>query len=202
MSLSGIAILLFAGASYLIGFHAIFESGYRPKLFTRIVFLLLALNNLASVIKLGTQSSTVVLAWVGFFGSLLILIGALIFKGERLWGTSERVAAVLLVASLLVWIFTDIPIINLLIGLIAHFIGSLPTLTRVVRQPESENVPFWLLFAIASVITLLSTSGGNVKDYVYAIYFCLFDGALTLLSARKYLKRKSAGGPGQPLQFE
>lgn len=186
MNLPNLAILLFAGASYLIGFHAIFKKGYRPKLFTRIVFLLLAINNLASVIKLGNQSSTVILAWVGFFGSLLIFIGAVIFRGERLWGRSEIISVILLVISLLFWILTDIPIINLSIGLIAHLIGSLPTLTRVIRKPESENIPFWLLFAIASVITLISTSGINIKDYVYAVYFCVFDGSLTFLSARKY----------------
>ena len=184
-------ILLFAGTSYLIGFYAILKKGYRPNLFTRIVFLCLAINNLASVINLHNQYSTLVLAWVAFVGSLLIFLGATIFKGDRLWGRNETISTVLLIFSLLFWIFTDIPLVNLSIGLIAHLLGSLPTVARVVKRPESENVPFWLLFALASIVTLLSTDGGNVKDYIFAAYFCFFDGALTILALRKFWHRKT-----------
>lgn len=186
MTFTNLAILLFAGISYLIGFHAILKKGYRPNLFTRVVFLCLSVNNLASVISLHNQYSILVLAWVTFAGSLLIFLGAIIFKGERLWSRSETISTVFLIISFLFWIFTDIPLINLSIGLIAHLLGSLPTVTRVIKKPESENIPFWLLFAIASIITLLSTHSGNIKDYLFAIYFCIFDGTLAVLAFRKY----------------
>ena len=108
------------------------------------------------------------------------------FKSERLWGVNETISTVLLVISFLFWFFTDVPIVNLSIGLIAHLLGSLPTVVRVVKKPESENAPFWLFFALASIITLLSTHGGNLKDYVFATYFCIFDGTLAVLAFRKY----------------
>src|ERR1035437_2749670 len=190
MTLINLIILFLAGISYLIGFWAIFKKGYRPNLFTRIVFLLLSLNNLVSVIKLNNQSATLTLAWVTFFGSLLIFFGSIIFKGEHLWGRNEIISIILLVISFLFWIFTDIPLINLSIGLIAHLLGSLPTVVRVIKKPESENIPFWLLFAIASIITLLSTHSGNIKDYLFAVYFCIFDSALTILAFRKYFNKK------------
>lgn len=190
MTFTNLAILLLAGASYLIGFHAILKKGYRPNLFTRIVFLCLSINNIASVIILQNQYSTLVLAWVTFVGSLLIFFGAIIFKGERLWGKSETISTTLLIISLLFWVLTDIPVINLSIGLIAHLLGSLPTVVRVIKKPESENIPFWLLFAIASIITLFSTHGGNIKDYLFAIYFCIFDSALAILAFRKYWYKK------------
>ncbi len=191
MTFTNLAILIFASASYLIGFWAILKKGYRPNLFTRVVFLCLALNNLASVIKLDNQYSTLVLAWVTFLGSLLIFFGSILFKGERLWSKNETVSTVLLIISFLFWIFTDIPLINLSIGLITHLLGSLPTVVRVIKKPESENIPFWLLFAIASIITLLSTHSGNIKDYLFAIYFCIFDSAMTILAFRKYLTKKA-----------
>lgn len=190
MTFTNLAILFFAGISYLIGFHAILKKGYRPNLFTRIVFLCLSINNLASVISLHNQYSTLVLAWVTFIGSLLIFFGAIIFKGERLWGISETISTTLLIISLLFWIFTDVPVINLSIGLVAHLLGSLPTVVRVIKKPESENIPFWLLFAIASIITLFSTHSGNIKDYLFATYFCIFDSSLAILAFRKYLYKK------------
>jgi len=190
MTLVNFAILFFAATSYLIGFWAIFNEGYRPNLFTRIVFLCLSLNTLVSVIRLGNQSSTLVLAWVTLVGSLLMFIGAISFKGKHhVWGKSETISTVLLIFSLLFWIFTDIPLVNLSIGLVAHFLGSLPTITRVLKKPKSENVPFWLLFAVASIITLVSTKGENIKDYIFAIYFCIFDSSLTILALRKYFKK-------------
>ncbi len=186
MTLTNLAILCFASISYIVGFYAIIKNGYRPNIFTRTVFLCLSLNSLASVIKLGTQSSTLTLAYVTFFGSLLIFTGSIIFKSERLWGKNETISTILLVTSLLIWIFTDFPLLNLCIGLIAHLLGSLPTVTRVIKKPGSENIPFWLLFALASIIALLSTHGSNIKDYIFAIYFCIFDSGMTILACRKY----------------
>jgi hypothetical protein len=64
MNYIDITIGALALISYLIGFYAIFKNGYRPNLFTRIVWLGLALNNFVSVIKLGNQSSTISLALI------------------------------------------------------------------------------------------------------------------------------------------
>lgn len=189
--ISNILIIFFASISYLIGFYAILTQEYRPNLFTRIVWFGLALNSIVSVIKLHNQGGTIALAWVALLGSLLILIGSIIKKGEQIWGKNESISLVLLIISLLVWIFTDIPLLNLSIGLIAHLIGSLPTVLRVIKNPKSENIPFWLFFAIASIIAFLSTNSVGIKGYLYALYFCIFDGGMVILSLRKYLNKKS-----------
>lgn len=177
-----------AGLSYLIGFYSILVNKYKPNLFTRIVWLALAVNNLISVIGLHNQKATIVLAWVTLAGSLLIFLGS-IYNGEKVWTRNETISSVLLVVSLLLWIFTDIPILNLCIGLIAHFLGSIPTVVRVIKKPESENIPFWFFFAAASLLAMTVINLGNIKDYLFAIYFCIFDGSMTLLSLRKYLKK-------------
>ncbi len=182
-----ILIIFFSSISYLIGFYAIVKKGYRPSLFTRMVWLALALNNLYSVIKLGNEIPTISLAWVTFLGSLLILIGS-IFKGERTFGRNEKIASVLLVASLLLWLYGGIPIINLLIGLIAHLIGSIPTVVRAVKEPESENIPFWFFFALGSLIAFLSTDNSSFKGYIFILYFLIFDSAMVMLSLRRYIK--------------
>lgn len=181
-------IAIFAGLSYLIGFYAILQNKYRPNLFTRIVWLALAVNNLISVVNLHNQKATIVLALVTLAGSILMFLGS-IYRGEKVWTKNETVPSVLLGISLLLWIFTDIPILNLCIGLVAHFLGSIPTVVRVIKNPESENMPFWLFFAVASIIALSVTSLGSIKDYLFAIYFCIFDGSMALLSLRKYIKK-------------
>ncbi len=191
MNSTYILIGLLASASYLIGFKAIFRGGYRPNLFTRTVFLCLAVNNLASVLKLGNQVSTTVLAWVTLLGSLLVFVGAIFRRAENLWGKTETISTILLIISFILWVFTDIPVLNLFIGLIAHSIGSLPTVVRAIKKPESENIPFWGLFALASIVALLSTTGHNFKDYLFVTYFCIFDSGMTILALRKYFKKKA-----------
>jgi hypothetical protein len=189
MNLTYIVIAVLASLSYLLGFFAILKPEYHPNVFSRTVWLVLALNNLVSVVKLSSGTSTSILAWVTLFGSLLIFLGAIFIRGERLWGRSETISSMLLGISLLIWIFTDIPFINLCIGLIAHCIGSIPTLVRVFKKPQSENIPFWIFFALASIITFLSTHSDNPKDYLFAAYFCIFDSTMTVLAFRKYFTK-------------
>lgn len=191
MNFTYIIIAIFASLSYLIGFYAILKPEYHPNVFTRTVWLVLSINNLISVLKLGNETSTTVLAWVTLLGSILIFCGSIFVRGERLWGRSETISTVLLIVSFLIWIFTDVPLINLFIGLVAHFIGSLPTVIRVIKKPETENIPFWGFFAIASIIVLFTTHSPNFKDYLFAAYFCIFDGGMTFLALRRYIKKKS-----------
>jgi uncharacterized membrane protein len=136
---------LFSSLSYLVGFISILRKKYQPKLFSRIVWLALSINNLISVLLLSMGMETRILAWVTFLGSALIFIGSLTYLKYD-FGLAEKIAAALLLISGLIWITTDIPLLNLFIGLIAHFIGSIPTLVRVIKKPEEENFSFWFFF--------------------------------------------------------
>ncbi len=187
MSVINVLIVIFACISYWMGFSAMFKKGYKPNLFSRFVWFGLALNNAVSVISLHNQTSTVILATITFLGSLLIFIGSLL-KGERVWHIGETISAIFLVVSLLIWIFTRMPILNLSIGLIAHFIGSIPTVIRVINDPKTENIPFWFFFDLASFLTLFSIHTGIAKDYIFALYFFVFDGIVLLLCLRRYIK--------------
>ncbi len=188
--ISLIFIGIFAEVSYLIGFLAVLKKSYRPNLFSRIVWLGLALNTLVSVMKLHNQTPTLTLAWVMFLGSLLICIAS-IFYGDRIFKKNEIIASALLIISLIFWFVIDFPLLNLLISLLAHLIGSIPTVVRVVKNPESENVPFWFFFALASVIGIFSTTNHGFGGYIYLLYYAIFDTGMTLLSARQYRIRRN-----------
>jgi hypothetical protein len=189
-NLGVLLVILFAGSSYLVGFYAVVKGKYKPNAFTRVVFLFLSVNNLISVINLDNQVSAKSLAWVIFLGSLLTFFSSVFVKGQKYWSLVETFSSILLFISLLIWIFVDIPMVNLLFGLFAHLIGSIPTFSRVLKDPTSENIPFWGLFALGSFIALFSIKGGEISDYIFVIYFCIFDTVLVLLAARRFLKRK------------
>jgi cation transport ATPase len=107
------------------------------------------------------------------------------WKGTWTFGRLEYVCLGLLVVSGLVWILFYAPLVNLAIGLVAYFIGALPTYKRVWRNGSSESVAFWSLFCIASFLSIVDANGASIQDLLFPIYFTLFDGSMTVLSLRK-----------------
>src|SRR5437763_666424 len=114
-------IIVFVILSYWYGARSILSDSYRPSLYSRVIWLLLALNNLVSVVLLQSGRAVEVLAGLGLFGNLLILILTL-RKSRRVFGRAEAISSLLLLASLIIWFTTSLPVLNLSIGLIAHFI--------------------------------------------------------------------------------
>ena len=184
-----IVILGFIALSYLIAVRSIFKNQYKPNLYSRIIWFFLALNSFASVVALKNSPLVIAYGFLGLVGNFTIL--ALSWKkSPRLFGTSEFISTILLSISLLIWIFTNLPFLNLTIGLIAHFIGGLPTIRRAIINPRSENVHFWLYFCIASILTVSVTNRSQLSDYLYPLYFALFDGLMIVLCMRRFTIHK------------
>ncbi|MEI6490525.1 MAG: hypothetical protein WCO16_02045 [bacterium] len=176
-------ILLFGTASYFVGTKEMLQGKYSPSLFSRIIWLLLSINAFAGVILTGTSSS-MILALIFLLGNLSICLVSF-WKGTRDFGLTEIICTVLLVVSILIWVFFQAPLINLLISLVAHFIGGIPTYKKVWLNPKSESVGFWSLFFIASFLSLFTTETFDIYKAIFPLYFTIFDGSMFLLAMRK-----------------
>lgn len=175
---------LLSGLSYIAGLHSIVTHRYKPKVFSRTVWLLLAINGLIGLVSLGSENETILLSAVQVTGSLFILIGSLKYSVFT-FGKVEIISSLLLFLSLLIWLFFDIPAINVGISLIAHFIGGIPTLIGVIKDPESENFLFWGLFGIASIITVATLDTYNIESLMFPLYFSIFNVTVASLAVRK-----------------
>jgi hypothetical protein len=102
-------------------------------------------------------------------------------------GKLEYVCIILLLISVGVWVVFQAPLVNLCIGLFAHFIGALPTYKRAWKDGGTESATFWSLFFAASMLSILASYGDPIEDIIFPIYFSLFDGSMTFLSLRKPL---------------
>lgn len=180
-------IFFFGIASYVVGVTQIQRGKYKPSVFSRIVWLLLAANGFAGVLLGDGSRASVVLSAIFLTGNALVCLAS-IFKGTRTFGKTEYVCSALLILSGLVWVFFDAPLINLSVTLVAHFIGGIPTLKRVWVEPSSESTGFWSLFFIASLLSVFASPFTSVSAIVFPLYFTLWDGALTVLSLRKAQK--------------
>ena len=186
MVVSNILILLFTITSYFFGAKAIVENRYRPNVFSRIIWLLVALNGLASVILLKNSSSIILFAVLGFLGSFLIFVLSLREKAS--FGLIELISTVLLLLSLALWFFVRIPFLNLTIGLVITFIGGVPTYIKALKNPYDEDIPFWLFFTLASLVTLYNSDRSTLSGYLFPLYFLITNVGMTLLCLRRFVK--------------
>ena len=177
-------VLAFATASYAVGARDMLVRGYRPNVFSRVVWLLLAVISTAGVVASGSGSGAVVLAVVFLAGNAVICLLS-VWKGTRGIGRLEYMCLGILVLSGLVWLVFDAPVLSLVISLLAHLVGGAPTYRRAWARPGSESAGFWSLFFVASVFSLLATLGEPAQSLVFPLYFVLFDGGMTALALRR-----------------
>lgn len=179
-----ILILLFGSASYFIGLKEMLAGKYAPSIFSRLVWLLLAIISSASVLVSKSTTASIVLAGVFLLGNAAICVASF-WKGSKEFNKLEYLCLAILIMSGIVWIVFKAPLVSLVVSLLAHFVGALPTYKRVILKPRSESTGFWSLFFIASALSVVASLGQPAKLIIFPAYFMLFDGSMTFLSMRK-----------------
>lgn len=182
------AIIILAASSYIVGYRSIHKGCYKPSIYSRAIWLFIAINSFSGVFLLHSKPNVLALSCMQVIGCLTMLIGA--WKhSSRTFGKIEYICTYLLISSVLVWFAFRSPILNLLIGIIAHFVGGIPSLFSVIKKPARENFLFWLFFASASLLTFISTDKTSIQNYLYPMYFMLFEGSMAILSSRQFFKK-------------
>jgi len=192
-----ILIIVLGLSSYIIGAYRIIKNKYTPNTFSRVVWLILAVNGFAGVYCSKSSPASILLAVVMLLGNILIC--SLSFsKGRSKIGPLEYVCVGLLFISVFIWIFFKSPLINLSISLIAHFIGAVPTYKKLWLNPYSEDIPFWALFFLASVLSIFNSDHSALKLVLYPYYYAFFDGSIILLAARRFIYKKIPATDAEP----
>ena len=181
-----ILILLFGLATYVSGVAQMLSGAYSPSFFSRGVWFLVGVNSFFGVLLGNGSKSSVALAGAFLVGNAATFITSY-KKGSREFGLTEKLSLLLLGVSAVAWLVVGSPLTSLWIGLVAHFIGALPTFKRAIQKPQSEQAWHWYFFFIASVLTIISTSQRSVSTILFPVYFVLFDGAIILLVNRNKL---------------
>ncbi len=174
--------------AYGTAVYQMIKGVYAPSFFSRGVWFLLGINSLAGVILGGGSKSSIILASTLFIGNLAVFITSY-SKGTREFGRVEKISLTLLIVSTLLWVVLDAPFIGLVLSLIAHFIGGIPTILRVAKEPQTEQAYHWYFFFVASLLAVVVSGTGDLRSIVFPIYFAFFDGLIILLANRKRLSR-------------
>lgn len=179
-----VLILVFGSASYIIGLKEMISGKYAPSVFSRVVWIMLAIISFAGVVVSRSTTASILLAGILLSGNAAICITSF-WKGTREFNRLEFACLGILLISALVWVVFKAPLVSLVISLLAHFIGALPTYKRVLLKPSSESTRFWSLFFIASILSIVASLGQPLRLIIFPIYFTIFDGSMTFLSMRK-----------------
>ncbi len=163
---------------------------YSPSFFSRGVWFLLGINSFAGVLLGDGSESAVVLAFTLLLGNTAVFITSY-WKGSREFGNAEKISLVLLLISGLAWLVLNEPYIGLIISLVAHFIGGIPTVWRVAKRPGSEQAYHWYFFFTGCVISLIVSSNKSLTVILFPLYFALFDGLIIVLANRNRLLRRT-----------
>jgi hypothetical protein len=186
--LAGLSFFL-AAASYLWGSIAILRGPAQPSIISRFFWLTLSITNLLSYISLGAGSG-IFLALASTIGSGAIFLLSLRF-GYIEFKRSDIIAIVGACIALFCYLAIEMKLIALAAGLLTHFISGIPTYKKTWSNPYSENLPFWVLFAVASGCSFLGVLLQN-KNVIYPIYFLLFDAGMSALIVLQRMRLKSA----------
>lgn len=186
-------------SSYIVGLLQMLKNEYSPSTFSRVVWVLLAINSFAGVLMSGGGKSSVLLGAVMLIGNITICIASF-WKGTKSIGKLEYFCIALLVVSVLIWIFFNAPLVNLAVSLIAHFIGAAPTYKKVWQNPRSESIGFWSLFFLASVLSIFVSPSYSLSAVLLPVYFTFFDGSIFVLALRQFLPSKNKNNTESQLQ--
>ena len=184
-----ILVGFFGSVSYVVGVWQMMNGTYEPNVFSRVVWLLLAINSFAGVVVSHSTQASILLGGVLLVGNAAVCLVSF-WKGTMGFGKLEIFCSALLAVSALIWVLFNAPLVNLLIGLAAHFIGAIPTYKKVWADPQSESPPFWSLFLLASALSIIASFGSPVREIILPIYYTFFDGSMFLLSLRKRFMNK------------
>lgn len=180
---------LFTLLSYSTAAYSIFNDKYKPSIYTRIIWFGIAFNNFGSVFALNNSPGIKIMTTLALAGNVAILTLSL-KKSKRTFGKTELISSILLAASLIVWLTTHAPFLNLTIGLIANFIGGIPTIKKAVVDPRDEHIFFWFWFLLASILAWISADSSQLSGYLLPAYVVFFDGLMVLLCLRRYLPKQ------------
>ena len=181
-----ILILLLGIATYGSAVWQMLKNEYSPSFFSRGVWFLLGINSFATVLLGDGSKSSVILAGTLFIGNGAVFIVSY-RKGSRDFHIAEKVSLLLLIISALVWAGLDAPFIGLIITLLAHFIGGIPTIWRTVKKASVEQAYHWYFFFTASLLSIIASPDKSLTVILFPVYFAAFDGTMLLLVNRRRL---------------
>lgn len=174
LQIAGMIIVgLLCGASYVVYIRDIIRGITKPERASWFIWSVLGLIALTSQYALGARAS-LVLVLTQTIGVTLIFILSL-WRGVGLPGYKDIMALFFAGLGLLLWYFTESPLVALVIVIAIDAIGVVLTAIKAYSDPYSETVSAWVLAGLAGTVTLCTLQSYSLGIVLYPIYTILLN---------------------------
>ncbi len=142
----------------------------RPNLVTWVLWAVAPLIGFFAQLSAGVGLPAVLTLAAGL-GPLIVVVSALVTRHSRSTiGSFDIACAVIAVAALIVWIGFDAAPTAVIFAVGADAAAALPTVRKAWRDPDSENLLFYVLVGLGATITLLTLDSWAPSDWAFAVY--------------------------------
>ena len=160
-----------------------------PNLVTWVLWAVAPLIGFFAQLSAGVGLPAVLTLAAGL-GPLVVVVSALVSRHSySTIGPFDIVCAVIAVAALVVWIGFDAAPTAVIFAVGADAAAALPTIRKAWRDPDSENLLFYVLVGVGATVTLMTLNSWTPSDWAFAVYML----ALSLvLVGIVFTRRRSA----------
>jgi hypothetical protein len=176
--------------SYIPYIASIIRKETIPARASWIIWSLLSFTILASYHSLGA-TSTIFLVIAYAVGTLITMVFS-IFYGVGGWTKFDRLCLAVSISSLVVWWITDSAFLALVMNIIVDLTGTLPTIKKVYRLPDSENKLAWSCFFVGSFFNVLAI---NELSWHIALYPILLFVAIGIVFYLIFFRKQRSFSP-------
>lgn len=102
-------------------------------------------------------------------GPLVTALAALRY-GDRSFSRFDKGCVLVAALSVGLWIYTGKPLVALGLNVLVDFLGALPTMRNVWRDPGAESRLAWGLFFTGNAVNLLAVEAWTLGGAAYPVY--------------------------------
>jgi hypothetical protein len=166
----GIFAAVIVLASYPAYIIRIWQRKIIPNISSWTIFSILSV---ALCLSSNSSSGGGINSWVTFgpmFGCTTTLIVALLRSNEKSFTRFDLICLILGVLSIAFWFFTkqnrELVQFALYIGILADFIGILPSMNFLIKYPEKDRPAMWIIFSLGYFFSIFA-----ITEHTFANWF-------------------------------
>lgn len=175
-----------SGARYL---YEIVRGTTRPNTVSYSLWTLIGGIELSAQLAAGASWSVILVATL-FVNMALITVLSLFGYGYKKHGFVDYVSFILALGAIYAWHATGDPIQALWWALGANVVSAVPTFVKAYRAPKTEDEPAWDLYALSTVLAVMSTEIYDLANLLIPGYL-VFESFFTIFLLHQGRKRRA-----------
>ncbi|HZZ12987.1 MAG TPA: hypothetical protein VFE79_20065 [Paraburkholderia sp.] len=188
-SLAGIigsVVSIFAAVPYG---YAIYRRTIRPHVFSWLIWSVVTAIAAAGQFVAGAGPSAWCTAAIAV--TCILTLAASLFRGERSWAKLDWIFLGIALSAIPIWVLTQDPTLSICLVTLIELAALAPTVRKIVRDPWSENLTYFLLCVLKYALAVLALKTWSVAVAFYpTVNIVASVGVCVLMIARRQVLDK------------